>query len=66
MTAAEYRAACLALGVSPTYGAPRLLGISAVTAARYSCGSSPVPEPIARLLDTLLELDVTKRIAEAS
>jgi hypothetical protein len=56
MTAAEYRAACLALGVSPTYGAPKLLGISAVTAARYSCGASPVPKPIARLLETLLKI----------
>ena len=55
MTANEYKSACWALGVSPTVGACRLLGISRPTAARYSAGVSRVPEPIALLLTALLE-----------
>ena len=56
MSFTEYRAACKQLGLSPSYSAAPALGISQVTAARYSSGTAIVPMPVALLLRTMIEL----------
>jgi len=61
MTTAEYRAACSQLGLSPSYSAAPALGISQVTAGRYSSGAARVPMPIALLLRIMIELKKATR-----
>lgn len=57
MTAAQYRAACKSLGISPAYGAAKALGISVTSAQRYAKGTWPVPETVAKLLACMSDRD---------
>lgn len=56
MSSAEYREACEALGLSPTYSACPVLGISPRVAVGFSSGERTVTLTVAALLRTKLEL----------
>jgi hypothetical protein len=60
MTARQYVAACEKLGVSPGYGAARVLGISKDMAQRYTKDQWPVPATVAKLLRALVALGRTE------
>ena len=54
MTPDEYRRLVAALGLS-VYGSAKVLGISERTTRRYVSGETPIAEPVAKLLRSLVE-----------
>lgn len=56
MTAAQYRAACHSLGLSPGYGAAFAIGKSVATVVRYANGTTPIPKVVSELLIARLEI----------
>jgi hypothetical protein len=54
MTAQQYRAALKKLGLTITGGA-KAIGLGPRQSQRIAAGTSPVPEPVARLLRLMIE-----------
>lgn len=60
MTGQQYVAACNKLGITPGYGAAKVLGISLAMTQRYAKGSWPIPMTVAKLLRALVKLGTTE------